>query len=105
MRSDRRVVVSTPLPELWDKSGVVSDTKVRDLGVGDIVDLLRRSRVRFVVANVGHQLHWVLPDDCYEFWKTEVKMRVAEPSANGINLEHFPEAYFYFASEWESDTE
>lgn len=103
MKPSQRMVVNIPLQEIWNERGVVSTTEVRKLSVDDIANLLRRGKLRCVVANVGLPLHWVSLEDCYEFWKTEVRMRVADPSAEHTYREAFPGRYFYFASEWSSE--
>jgi hypothetical protein len=102
MRFDQRVVSQTPLYELWDDRGVVSTKELRELNAADIAGLLRVGKVRFVSANVGGPLKWVPVDECYSFWKSEVKSHLADPAA-GNYLEDFPDEYCYFASEWESE--
>ncbi len=102
MKPELRHVSKMPLVELWNESGVVAAQKVRELGSSEIVSLLRAGKVRFVVADVGHHLQWIAPERCYEFWKSEVKMRLAQPEAE-IYLEDFPGEYCYVASQWKPD--
>jgi hypothetical protein len=104
MRFDQRVVAQTPLAELWNDCGVVSDKQLRELNAADIACLLRAGKVQFVVANVGDPLKWIPVVECYDFWKSEAKDHLAEPAAKNY-LENFPDAYCYFASEWMSDGE
>jgi len=101
MRFDQRIVSQTPLHELWNDRGVVTDKELRELNAADIAELLRVGKVQFVVANVGSPLKWVPVDECYSFWKSEVKNHLADPAANNY-LEDFPDEYCYFASEWET---
>ena len=93
-----RVVMQMPLTELWDDAGLVTDVKLRHLSRNDVAAMLRQGRVRFVVANSGEGLKWSPPSECYDFWKTEVKSRIAETGR--VFLEEFPNEYCYVASEW-----
>lgn len=102
MRFNQRIVSRIPLHELWDGSGTVSEKELRRLSASDIAGLLRAGKVRFVAANVGSPLKWVPVDECYDFWKSEVKNHLADPAANNYR-EDFPDEYCYFASEWESE--
>jgi hypothetical protein len=102
MRFDQRIVSQTPLRQLWNERGVVSARELRELSASDIDELLRVGRVQFVVADVGSPLRWIPADECYGFWKSEVKNHLADPSKK-IYLEDFPDEYCYVASEWESE--
>jgi hypothetical protein len=93
-----RVVMRIPMTELWDSEGNLTATKQRTLSRDDVVALLRRGLVRFVVAECGDPLKWIPPSDCYGFWKTELKPRIVETKT--FELEDFPGAYCYVASEW-----
>lgn len=101
MKPELRYVSRMPLAELWNENGVIAAKKVRDLRSSDIVSMLRAGRVRFVVAEIRHHLQWNI-EDCYEFWKSKVKMHLAQPDAERY-LEDFPGEYCYFASEWKAD--
>ena len=102
MKPELRQVSQMPLAALWNADGVIAAKKVRELGLTEIVSMLRTGRVRFVVADIGHHLQWVSSENCYDFWKSEVKMHLAQPDAK-IYLEDFPGEYCYFASEWKPD--
>ena len=99
MKPELRYVSQMPLTELWNNTGIVAADKVRELGLSEIVSMLRAGRVKFVVADIGHHLQWIPPEHCYEFWKSEVKMHLAPPDAR-VYLGDFPDEYCYFASEW-----
>lgn len=101
MRLGQRIVSKAPLDELWNEQGVVSEKELRELNASDITEMLRAGKVRFVVADVGSPLKWTPVDDCYSFWKAEVKNHLADPAAKNY-LNNFPGGYCYFASEWES---
>ena len=88
-----------PVDELWEGQKLVSKDKIRDIGSGDIVDLLRSGLVRFVVADIGKPFEWLPANKSFDFWKTEVKTHLAEPESK-VFLEDFPDEYCYFASEW-----
>ena len=101
MRYDQRIVSQTPLEELWDKNGPVTSKELRDLSVSDIKELLAAGRVQFVIADIGAPLEWLPADECFEFWRTQVKEHVANPEESH-NPWEWPDGYFYFASEWDS---
>jgi len=94
----RRIVTKLPLAELWSDTGPVAARRVRCLTAQDIRDFLRAGPVRFVIANIGEPLRWVPTAECFQFWKVEVRPRLAE--ADHIRLEDFPDGYCYGASEW-----
>ena len=102
MNPELRHVSQMPLAELWNDHGVVAAEQVRELGLSEVVSMLRAGKVRFVVADIGHHLQWVAPEHCYEFWKSEVKAHLAQPDVKTY-LEDFPDEYCYFASEWKAD--
>ena len=102
MSFERRIVIQTPLNEIWNARRVVSTKEIRELNASDIAELLHNGKVQFVVANVGKPLKWISADECYSFWKSEVKNHLADTTTSNYT-EDFPDEYCYFASEWESD--
>jgi hypothetical protein len=101
MGFDQRIVSQTPLHELWNTCGIVSDKELCKLRAADIARLLRMGKVQFVVADIGSPLNWVPVDKCYSFWKSEVKNHLADSVVNK-SVEDFPDQYCYFASAWEA---
>ena len=77
-------------------------SRLRTLNGSDISALLRRTQAQFVVADVGHLLRGIDGQDCFDFWKGEVKCHLAEPDSR-IELDKYPGAYCYTASLWESE--
>ena len=98
MNLSLRVVTRIPLSELWDLEGKTG-SKQRTLNESDMTALLRQGQVRFVVAECGDPLKWIPLSQCHDFWKTELKPRIVETER--FNLEDFPGAYCYVASEWD----
>ena len=96
MKPELRHVSRMPLTELWNEHGVIRAEKIRELGSSEIASMLRVGKLRFVVADIAHHLEWVSPEDCYQLWKSEVKMHLAQPD-NKIYLEDFPGEYCYSA--------
>jgi hypothetical protein len=94
-----KIVGRLPLEELWNEHDILRLDRGRSLSEREIVDLLRTVRPHFVVADVGETLRWVEPDDCYQFWKTEVKPHLAKPNSH-FQLEDFPGQYCFAASDW-----
>ena len=97
-----RIVTRLPLEELWRETGVVTASRGRFLTKDDIAALLRNGLVQFVVADLGNSLQWIGLQDCYPFWKNEVKPHIAGERAV---LEEFPGEYCYFAWKWDTATE
>jgi len=87
-----------PMSELWDSEGNLKAAKQRMLGGSDVAGMLRKGQVRFVVANCGKRLEWIPRPQCYDFWKTQVKLRIVETGT--FEQEDFQGAYCYVASEW-----
>jgi len=99
-----KVVMQLPLTELWRDNGFVTTSRIRFLTAEDISSLLRAGPVQFVVADVGSPARWVPLGECYEFWKAELKARLAAPESQASS-DNFPDGCFYFASQWNSDNE
>lgn len=102
MQAKQRVVTLLPLSEIWNDTGIVSVERGRLLNKVAIIEILRSSKIRFAVANTGDSLRWVPEDDAHTFWKDEVKLHLANPASERINLEDFPGEYCYLASEWQT---
>lgn len=100
MQPNQRIVVQTPLTELWDDSGPIALSRLRTVGRDDVADLLRSGPVRFVIANCGQRLTWVPVTECYRFWKEDVKAHLVEPGVVGLRLDTFPGGYCYIGTEW-----
>jgi hypothetical protein len=96
-----RTVNCIPLKELWQTSGTAVGPRRRALKSDEITQLLRKGPIEFVVADIGQQLRWISLDDCYDFWKSEIKTHLAEANSPLI-LESFTGAYCYTASEWDN---
>ena len=101
MVPDRRRVTRLPLQQLW-RGADQFEAGERGLGLGEIAALLRVQSVEFVIADVGKPLCWVEPAVCFEFWKSEVKPRLA--TAARTYLSAFPGERGYVACEWHSKT-
>jgi hypothetical protein len=100
MTPERRIVVSSPLDELWDERGPVDATRGRALGLQEIAVLLSSEAVQFVVANVGRRLRWIPVDDRFAFWKGEVNVRLVPADAEKFYRDEYPGEYCYVATEW-----
>jgi hypothetical protein len=98
-----RIVIRLPLEELWNEKECLVATRRADLASVDIVERLRGGPLRFVVADCGHPLRWIPEDECFGFWKTELKRRLADPGVD-IDLDEFLGGYCYLASEWDLDS-
>jgi hypothetical protein len=102
MRPDQRIVTQLPLSELWDDAGLLPHTRGQLVGRHKIAELLGTRPIQFFVANVGHPLDRVPFEDCYRYWKQDVKARLVEPAAaeRGFHPEHFPGGYCFIGTEW-----
>lgn len=97
----QKIISDLPVEEVRAGERLVSNIKLRDVGAADIKDLLRSRSVRFVVADIGKPFEFIEDNEIYNFWKTEVRIHLAEPEST-MFLEDFPNDYCYFASEWKS---
>lgn len=95
MRVDQRIVISTPLAELWDDRGPVAAARSRYLDRAAIAELLRGGGVSFVIASVGQPLEWVGADRTFEIWQA-LRDRIIAPEAVVANDGKLR----YWASEW-----
>jgi hypothetical protein len=99
MDSAPRIVISTPLTELWNSKGPVDARRAEYVGETDIDQLLRDGS-SFVVAEVGLPLRWISEGDRFAFWKAEVRCRLVAPGAHGFHLDDYPANYCYVATMW-----
>ena len=95
----QRIVIRTPLQEIWNSSGDVKASRRRYVGKEDIRKLLQNSAIEFIVANVGDELRWIPKSECFDFWKKEVFAHLSEPEIR-IDLDQYPDQYCYSASVW-----
>ena len=100
MKPSQRIVMKMPLDELWDDHGPVAavQERFRDVTRDEMRDMIKVAPVRFVVARPAEKLLWLSTNECYEFWKTELKDHIYDPKRK--YLEEYPGQYFYFASTW-----
>ena len=100
MEREKRVITKLPLEELWSAAADFPDARrLRYLDREELTQLLREGPVWFVVANVGHRPVWVELDQCFDFWKREVKPHLASPGIR-IYLDQYPGEYAYSARRW-----
>jgi hypothetical protein len=94
----KKVVTRLPLEELWNEKGNLNAQRVvTGLNAADVREMIKAGAT-FVVADVGKPPHWIDPAHRFEFWKTEVKPRLAD--SGQAFLEQYPGGYCYFASKW-----
>lgn len=87
------------LEELWNEKGNLNAQRVLSgLNAADVTEMIKAGTT-FVVADVGLPPRWIDPAHRFEFWKTEVKPRLAEAD-RPIFLERYPGGYCYLASKW-----
>jgi len=78
-----------PLEELWNETGNLNAQRVvTGLNAADVTEMIKAGAT-FVVADVGLPPRWIDPAHRFEFWKTEVKPRLAE-SDEPVFLDRFP---------------
>jgi len=95
-----KLIMKLPLEELWDEKEIVSAQRVsKGLNASEIIEMMQAGAT-FVVADLGLRPRWIDPAHRFEFWKTEVKSRLAEPDKPTL-LDSFPGEYCYFASKWQ----
>lgn len=102
MRTDQRVVTQLPLTELWNAQEILPLERKRVVGLKQVTALLRSGRVSFVLAGCGEPLRWIPTEDCYRYWKEDLKQHLVEPDAaeKGFRPEDWPGQYCFVATEW-----
>jgi len=72
-----KVITKLPLSKLVTPRGDAA--RGAELGAEAIRQLLRWGPVRFVIADIGHELRWLEEASCLVTWKQEVQPHLAEP--------------------------
>jgi len=104
MRASERVVITIPMNAIWREDGTPVVERVSCLTGFEIAEFLRsRSIVRFVVADVGKPLLWVPLGTSFDFWKSEAKHNIHNPTTK-MFLDAFPGSYCFAASLWKDDS-
>jgi hypothetical protein len=91
-------VTRLPLEGLFTEAGPLKGQRLRDMGLSDLRERIRRG-ARLVVAEVGRPLSWVPEERTFDVWKEELRARIMEPGTS-VRLEDFPGEYCFRASEW-----
>lgn len=95
----KKLITKLPLEELWDEKHTLNAQRVSGgLNASEVTEAMKAGAT-FVVADVEMRPRWIDPAQRFEFWKTEVKSRLAEPDEPAF-LNRFPGEYCYFASKW-----
>ncbi len=94
----KKIVTKLPLEELWNGNEMLNARRISWLNATDVRELMKAGAT-FVVADVGQPPRWIDSADRFDFWKAEVKPRLAD-SDQGTFLEDYPGGYCYFASKW-----
>lgn len=105
MEINKKIVTSFNIEELWNENEVISARQIRDLDYEEIVELLKTSKISFVIADIGMPIKWIPIQENYDFWKKELKNRVTDPekAKKGFRLEDYPGEYCYLVSEWKDN--
>ena len=93
-----RIVTQLRLSELWRDDGVSTKDRGRLLTAENVRTVLASGPVQFVGGNVGSAPLWIPLNECFHFWKHEVKPNLA--SETTASLDEFAGRYCYFASQW-----
>ena len=99
MNFSDKIVVTIPLQNLWTQENDIEARRISYLTKPELKEFLKKSVVKFVVADVGQNLKWVDMGQCFDFWKSEVQKHLAD-NINKIDLDIFPDNYAYIGSEW-----
>jgi hypothetical protein len=97
-----KVVIQTPLTELWTSEETLGHRRTRNLGKEDIRAMIKAKPIEFVFADVGRQLIWTDKSKCFDIWKNEIEKHLIE-RGDKIKLEDYSDSYGYVASEWTKD--
>ena len=99
MNAADKIVTSIPLKNIWTDESELPAKRIAYLTSEDIVQLLKKSAVRFIVADVGHKLQWIDTTQRFDFWKQEAKPHLADGTYK-IDLDGPLGNYAYVASQW-----
>ncbi len=99
MKLSDKVVTKIPLETIWTNEHEIPAKRRLYLARNDIRQLLKQSKLQFIIADVGHKLNWIEINKCFNFWKSEVEKHLAT-DINKIYLDNFRDNYAYIASEW-----
>lgn len=99
-----KIVTHIPMMSLWRDNRDIAAKRERYLTADNLRDILSIHPIEFVVADVGNVLVWMSYDQCFDFWKNEIKAHLADELTH-IYLDNFPENYAYVASMWIDGTE
>ena len=81
-----RIVRHIPMQELWSSNKTLQVKRARYLTLENLALMLSGSRVEFFVANVGKPLEEIPIENCFEFWKSEIKPHLIVNPAEGSAL-------------------
>jgi hypothetical protein len=104
MNFSDKIVTSLPLESIWTEQNKIQAKRTSHLTSDSIKQLLNKTTVQFIVADIGHKLKWVDKSQCFDFWKNEVKTHLVSDPDN-IELASYPDHYAYIASEWTGEIE
>ena len=95
----KKIITQLPLEELWNEKGDLNAQRVlTGLNAAGVIEMIKAGAT-FVVANGGQPPRWIDPAHRFEFWKSEVKPRLADYD-QPIFLERYLGEYCYIASKW-----
>ena len=103
MLLSERIITQIPLINLWTDERELNAKRVRYLDRLSIRELMKQTPVVFALANVGSKLKWISLDQCYQFWKEEVKEHLVD-KPDKIYIDDLTAGYTYIASEWTSES-
>ena len=99
-----KIVTKIPMESLWTDENLLDASRARYLTAAELTEMLKVHPVEFIVADVGTPLKRIPVDQCYEFWKREVKPHLLNPQGK-LNRSKLPDEYGYLASEWSGQTQ
>jgi hypothetical protein len=99
-----KIVTTIPLQSLWTDEQQIDASRERYLTAADLTEMLKLQPVEFIVADVGTPLKRIPVDQCYDFWKREVKPHLLNPHGK-LDRSRLPDEYGYLASEWSGQIE
>lgn len=88
-----------PMDQLWTDSEILPAQRKEYLITTQIIDLLRKGPIQFVIANCGDKLVWMPFNTCYDFFKSEFKAHLVE-NPDRIYLNEYKDEYATWDKEW-----
>jgi hypothetical protein len=99
MKQTERIVTRIPLDELWTVSAILEYKRLDYLTERQVKELVLKGAIAIAEASCGLKLSWILPDNAFKYFKSQIKGRVVH-DPDRIILDDYEDKWCYLASLW-----